>query len=170
MTTVLVQDADFGTVALGWYSGALCLCILGNKAGEMLQKRLTIWESMEVAGDSAVEQASRLALVAFKHNARDDFPPMVLVGTAFQHVVWHALLQIEYGTTASYRDIAQRLGRGGPRSVGTAVGKNPISLFVPCHRVIGTDGGLCGYAWGLALKKKLLHLENCPVVPPIPIT
>jgi methylated-DNA-[protein]-cysteine S-methyltransferase len=86
--------------------------------------------------------------------------PLDLVGTPFQVGVWHALLAIEPGRTCSYGDIARRLGRPtAGRAVGAAVGRNPISVIVPCHRVVGSDGALTGYAGGLERKTALLRLE-----------
>jgi methylated-DNA-[protein]-cysteine S-methyltransferase len=82
-------------------------------------------------------------------------------GTEFQKTVWRALLDIPYGETCSYRDIAQRIGRPkAMRAVGAANGRNPISIISPCHRVIGASGELVGYAGGLPVKIKLLALER----------
>lgn len=81
-------------------------------------------------------------------------------GTAFQKRVWAALQEIPYGETVSYAQIAERIGCKSPRAVGAAVGKNPISILIPCHRVIGSDGSLTGYAGGIERKKALLRLEN----------
>ncbi len=84
-----------------------------------------------------------------------------LDGTAFQKQVWAALREIPYGETRTYRDIAEAIGRSKAcRAVGLANNKNPILLIVPCHRVIGANGGLVGYAGGLAMKAHLLRLEN----------
>ncbi|MCL4482449.1 MAG: methylated-DNA--[protein]-cysteine S-methyltransferase [Bacteroidetes bacterium] len=81
-------------------------------------------------------------------------------GTGFQKKVWDQLLKVEYGTTKSYRDIAVELGSAlNTRAVGAANGKNPISIIVPCHRIIGTSGKLVGYAGGLDRKKWLLLHE-----------
>ncbi|PZF86481.1 methylated-DNA--[protein]-cysteine S-methyltransferase [Jiangella anatolica] len=86
--------------------------------------------------------------------------PLSPVGTPFQRQVWDALLAIPYGETRSYREIAEQLGRPtASRAVGAANGRNPISVVVPCHRVIGTSGVLTGYAWGLERKRALLDLE-----------
>ena len=79
-------------------------------------------------------------------------------GTQFQ--VWDELLKIPYGTTDTYGAIARRL-HSGSQAVGGAVGHNPISIIIPCHRVLGTDGSLTGYAAGLAVKEKLLEIEGC---------
>jgi methylated-DNA-[protein]-cysteine S-methyltransferase len=83
-----------------------------------------------------------------------------LEGTAFQRSVWEALLAIPFGKTESYGELAERIGRPGAfRAVGLANGRNPVSIIVPCHRVIGADGSLTGYGWGTERKRWLLDLE-----------
>ncbi|GHS90244.1 methylated-DNA--protein-cysteine methyltransferase [Synergistales bacterium] len=88
--------------------------------------------------------------------------PVSLDGTPFQMRVWKELLKIPYGETVSYGDIAHalKLGGLGARAVGGAVGRNPVSVIVPCHRVIGKDGSLTGYGGGIDKKKSLLGLEG----------
>ena len=87
--------------------------------------------------------------------------PLLLVGTEFQKSVWQGLLQIPFGTTASYKELAQNIdNKTAVRAVASAVGANAISIFIPCHRIIGADGSLTGYAGGLEAKKKLLALEQ----------
>jgi methylated-DNA-[protein]-cysteine S-methyltransferase len=87
--------------------------------------------------------------------------PVLLRGTAFQRAVWSALQGIPRGATASYAAIAQRIGApAAVRAVGAAVGRNPVSIIVPCHRVVGSDGSLTGYAGGLPRKIRLLRLEG----------
>ena len=82
-------------------------------------------------------------------------------GTAFQQQVWQQLSKIDFGDTCSYADIAQRINNPkAVRAVGAANGKNPISIVVPCHRVIGSNGSLTGYAWGTPIKAGLLQLEG----------
>jgi methylated-DNA-[protein]-cysteine S-methyltransferase len=84
-----------------------------------------------------------------------------LHGTLFQRAVWRALLGIPLGRTRTYGEIAAEVGHGAvPRATGTAVGRNPVSILVPCHRVIGADGSLTGYAGGLARKEHLLQHEG----------
>lgn len=86
--------------------------------------------------------------------------PLNPSGTDFQREVWRALRAIPYGEVRSYRDIADQIGRpGASRAVGMANGRNPISIIVPCHRVIGASGHLTGYGGGLDRKRQLLHLE-----------
>ncbi|MGI6688404.1 MAG: methylated-DNA--[protein]-cysteine S-methyltransferase [Christensenellales bacterium] len=96
-------------------------------------------------------------------------PPLAPQGSPYQQAVWQALLAIPRGQTASYGDIARQLSAASgkassPRAVGSAVGCNPISILIPCHRVVGKDGRLTGYAGGIQRKRQLLALEG--VLPP----
>jgi methylated-DNA-[protein]-cysteine S-methyltransferase len=107
--------------------------------------------------------AARSQLQAYFAGELKDFDlPLAAVGTPFQQKVWEALCQIGYGETATYGEIARRLGLppGASRAVGLANGRNPIAIVVPCHRVIGSKGKLVGYAGGLDRKQKLLSLES----------
>ena len=90
-----------------------------------------------------------------------DVPLDLSGGTAFQQAVWQALLTLPPGTTASYGQISHRIGKpAAVRAVGAAVGRNPVSIIVPCHRVVGANGSLTGYAGGLDRKTALLALEG----------
>jgi len=87
--------------------------------------------------------------------------PIEMHGTPFQKFVWESLLQVSFGETKTYADIANELGKPtASRAVGGAVGKNPISIIVPCHRIVGTSGKLTGFAGGIEAKKQLLELER----------
>ncbi|MEV8589232.1 methylated-DNA--[protein]-cysteine S-methyltransferase [Streptomyces sp. NPDC051180] len=87
--------------------------------------------------------------------------PLKLIGTPFQLRVWERLLRIPYGETRTYGELAEELGSpGASRAVGLANGKNPVSIIVPCHRVIGAGGGLTGYGGGLDRKQRLLAFES----------
>ena len=87
--------------------------------------------------------------------------PLDLQGTEFQTKVWESLLGIPFGKTLSYSEIARRIGKPkASRAVGAAVGRNPIAIIVPCHRIIGASGQLTGFAGGLEIKEKLLKLEG----------
>lgn len=86
--------------------------------------------------------------------------PIAFKGTPFQESVWKELLNIPYGETRTYKELAEKVGcPKGPRAVGGALNKNPIAIIVPCHRVVGSDGNLVGFAGGIELKDKLLKLE-----------
>ncbi|MDR0520071.1 MAG: methylated-DNA--[protein]-cysteine S-methyltransferase [Clostridiales Family XIII bacterium] len=86
--------------------------------------------------------------------------PLAPNGSAFRWSVWEELLAIPYGEVATYGDIAERIGCKSAQAVGGAVGHNPISIIIPCHRVVGQNGSLTGYAGGLDRKRKLLELEG----------
>ncbi len=106
------------------------------------------------------DEALRWLSVYFSGREPDFTPPLRLRGTAFQRAVWQELLTVPYGRTMSYGELARRLGTASARAVGGAVGRNPVSLIVPCHRVLGADGRLTGYAGGLERKRYLLRLEG----------
>lgn len=109
-----------------------------------------------------VLQQTCIQLSAYFAGERRDFdlPLDMTGGTAFQQAVWRALLSLPFGATASYAEIARRIGKpGAVRAVGAANGRNPISIIVPCHRVIAGSGALTGYAGGLNNKKILLAFE-----------
>ncbi|MEZ4554071.1 MAG: methylated-DNA--[protein]-cysteine S-methyltransferase [Dehalococcoidia bacterium] len=112
-----------------------------------------------VASREAVEE-----LRGYFAGKRETFDlPLAPKGTPFQQAVWGALLDIPYGETSTYGAVARRIGRpSGPRAVGMAIGRNPISVVVPCHRVVGANGTLTGYGGGLDRKEWLLALEGLP--------
>ena len=97
----------------------------------------------------------------FNKGRREFDLPLAPGGTPFQQKVWEQLQTVSYGHTASYLDIAKKLGdTNATRAVGLANGKNPIAVIIPCHRIVGTDGSLTGYAGGLKRKKWLLEHES----------
>lgn len=97
----------------------------------------------------------------FKGDRKIFTVPLKPDGTDFQQKVWKTLTEIPYGQTISYGEIAEKIGKpGGARAVGNANNKNPIAIIIPCHRVIGANGSLTGYAAGLNIKKQLLSLEK----------
>ena len=111
-------------------------------------------------------QADRWLALYFGGKVPDFLPPLAPEGTPFQKAVWEILLTIPYGKTMSYGEIARKMAkrrgvsRMAAQAVGGAVGHNPISLMIPCHRVIGADGSLTGFGGGLAVKEKLLRMES----------
>ncbi len=95
--------------------------------------------------------------------------PLVLRGSEFQKQVWRSLAQIPFAETTSYGELAKKLGRPrAARAVGAANGQNPIAIVLPCHRVIGRDGSLTGYAGGLEIKRELLRFEREAAAPTLP--
>ena len=119
------------------------------------------------SGDNAVLAATRHWLDTY-FAGRDPgaLPPLHLLGTPFQQCIWKLLQQIPYGATVTYGQLAERAARKlkkdhmAPRAVGSAVGRNPVAILVPCHRVIGKNGSLTGYAYGIDKKAALLELEK----------
>lgn len=111
-------------------------------------------------------EAKRWLDIYFAGSQPDFFPPLHLTGSLFRQSVWEMLLQIPYGQTTTYGEIARQLAkkrglaRVSAQAVGGAVGHNEISVIIPCHRVVGTNGSLTGYAGGMDRKVKLLELEH----------
>ncbi len=112
-----------------------------------------------------IEETCRFLDCYFSYAIPVDYPKMELEGTSFQKEVWKLLLEIPYGKTVTYGDLARKMAvkrnkdKMSSQAIGQAVSKNPISIIVPCHRVIGTNGNLVGYAGGIDKKKSLLELE-----------
>ena len=110
---------------------------------------------------ATVVEAARQLAEYFAGHRRQFQVPISLQGTDFQRRVWEQVLAVPYGTLASYQDIADALGNpNATRAVGAANGQNPIAILVPCHRIVGSDGGLTGYGGGLWRKEYLLRHEG----------
>lgn len=154
-------DTRFGPVA-AWLDirGAL-LRLLFNPTPEQLAAHACPRD------DAALVEVAR-QLAEYQAGERQAFDlPLAPQGTPFQQQVWAALREIPYGHTVSYGELARALGNpDGARAVGRANATNPIALIVPCHRVLGTDGSLTGYAGGLPLKAALLRFELERSAPP----
>lgn len=105
-------------------------------------------------------ETARWLDVYFSGKDPDILPPLHPQGSPFRQAVWNILLTIPRGQTMTYGEIARRLGVRSAQAVGGAVGHNPISILIPCHRVVGSDGSLTGYAGGLDRKARLLQLEG----------
>ncbi len=149
MDTCVVLDSPVGKLTLTCGEG----CITGLHFGEAPRGERV---------ETALSKAAARQLAEYFAGTRQDFDlPLDPRGTPFQRAVWAALHTIPYGQTRSYADIAAQVGSPkGYRAVGMANHKNPIAIFIPCHRVVGRDGSLTGYAGGLAVKEKLLALEK----------
>lgn len=150
-----ILSTEFGDFAVAVDSdGALAAIALGGET--------TL--AQYLPGDSLVRDERRAApaLAALKDWLAGSSAPAIALaprGTPFRQQVWAELLKIPHGQTRTYGEIAQTVG-GSPRGVGSAVGANPIPLLIPCHRVIGADGSLTGFALGLELKRRLLEREG----------
>jgi methylated-DNA-[protein]-cysteine S-methyltransferase len=154
----------YGELILGSYMDQLCLCDWKyRRSRESIDRRIRegLKASFVEAGSMVIEK-SKDQLQEYFSGARKDFDlPILLVGSEFQKQVWKALLEIPYGKTQSYINLARRLGdEKAIRAVARANGENALSIIIPCHRILGSDGSLTGYAGGLRVKKKLLQLEG----------
>ncbi len=146
---------EYGRFAVAAFDGAVTHLLLPNAEAPAPRDGASETDTA-LAGEAVRQLAEYLA------GDRDRFDlPYNPAGTDFQRAVWFALLDIDYGQTASYSDLARTVGRPhAVRAVGAANGANPIAVFLPCHRVIGADGSLTGYGGGLELKRALLSLES----------
>ncbi|MCO4846167.1 MAG: methylated-DNA--[protein]-cysteine S-methyltransferase [Sulfurovum sp.] len=153
-----------GEMILGSYDNKLCMADWRyRKNRESIDKRVQKGlNATFVEGESSVLKFAKEELEAYFKGLRITFDiPLLLVGTEFQKSVWQGLLQLPFGATASYRELAQNIdNKTAVRAVASATGANAISIFIPCHRIIGSDGSLTGYTGGLEAKKKLLALEK----------
>jgi methylated-DNA-[protein]-cysteine S-methyltransferase len=125
--------------------------------------KLTLLSKNELTTDrSQIIKETRIQIHNYLHRKLIKFTlPFILNGTPFQKSVWHELMNIPFGKTASYSDIASRIGKpNAVRAVGTANSKNTIAIIIPCHRVISKGGDIAGYAGGVETKRALLQLEN----------
>ncbi len=118
--------------------------------------------SISQPDDAVIEQTCR-QLASYFERRRTEFELTLDIasGSPFQRAVWKALLDVPYGETISYAELARRVGKpGSARAVGAAVGTNPIPIIIPCHRIIGSNGSLTGFGGGLPRKRWLLEIEN----------
>ena len=164
--TIIVKDyrSPLGVLTLGDYDGLLCLCDWKYRAKRDLIDRRVLdgLDACYKDGESPLLSAAIKQLEDYLSGSRKGFTlPLLTVGSAFQKKVWDELLKIPYGSTISYYELSERLGDPlAIRAVSVANGSNALSIFIPCHRVIGSDGDLTGYAGGIPAKHKLLKLEG----------
>ena len=153
-----------GDLLLGSFEGKLCLCDWMAEEHKPLADRRLERSLNAVMTDIPSEITAKAAqeLDEYFAGGRKTFDlPLLFVGTEFQEKVWNTLLEVPYGETRSYGWMAEMIGNPkAVRAVGTANGSNSISIFAPCHRIIGSNGSLTGYGGGLPAKKFLLELEG----------
>ena len=156
--------APCGDLLLGSFNGKLCLCDwAAEKRHESVRRRLQrILQAGFEEGTSDIIREAEIQLDEYFNRRRTVFDvPLLFVGTDFQKTVWRSLAGIPYGRTLSYSALARRIGSPkAVRAVANANGANALSIFAPCHRVVGNDGSLTGYGGGLAAKKFLLDMER----------
>lgn len=157
-------ESPCGVLTLGSLGDSLCLCDweAGKRRGHVDKRLSGMLDADFEEGTSEVIEKAAGQLDEFFAGRRKAFNvPLLLVGTDFQKTVWRELLKIPFGTTVSYGEMARRIGMPkAVRAVANANGANALSLFVPCHRVIGSNHSLTGYAGGLDVKRVLLEREG----------
>ena len=156
-------DSPCGALLLGDYNGQLCLCdwILPMRQTLVLNRVSRVFDAICTDGKTPLIEHAVVQLDEYFKGERRGFDlPVIMNGTDFQQRVWQELLQIPYGETISYLHLANCIGRPrAVRAVASACGANVMSIITPCHRVIGHDGTVTGYAGGVEAKRFLLELE-----------
>lgn len=157
-------EAPCGGLLLGAYGDELCLCDwqVERHRGLIDRRLVKVLKADMQEGSSAVIERAVTQLDEYFAGERREFDvPLMFVGTEFQKRVWRELLNVPYGATVSYGEMARRIGMPtAVRAVANANGANSISIFAPCHRVIGSDNSLTGYGGGIEAKRWLLELEG----------
>ena len=159
-------ESPCGLLLLGSFGDKLCLCDWqGEKHRDHVDRRLKrmLCAEFEVGTSEVIEKAARQLDEFFAGKRKEFDVPLLFVGTDFQKAVWNKLLEIPFGKTVSYGEMAQRIGMSkAVRAVANANGANSISIFAPCHRVIGSDRSLTGYGGGFRLKSSCLNWNPNP--------
>ncbi|WP_022728015.1 methylated-DNA--[protein]-cysteine S-methyltransferase [Fodinicurvata sediminis] len=157
-----LAPSALGELLLAATEHGLCFIALGTDSQSLEQElHADFPKADELRRDQAAVEEPLAEVLAYLEGQMPHFDlPLDIRATAFQRRVWNELVAIPYGETRSYADIAVRLGLPkAQRAVGRACGSNPVSLVIPCHRVLRSDGGLGGYRWGVARKRRLLRQE-----------
>ena len=158
------HKTSIGELLLGSFEDKLCLLDYRHR-----KKRSSVDKRIQTAAKAGyVEQSDKVIDTAKQQvdeylsgNRRTFDIPLLMFGTDFQKQVWNALLKVPYGVTSNYLQLAKSINNEkAVRAVASANGANAMSIIIPCHRIIGSDGSLVGYAGGLTAKKRLLNLEN----------
>ncbi len=143
------------------YDSPLGMLTMTSKGESLTELRFSEKSLTTLTPIVPVLDATRRWLDSYFKGEKPDFTPqMAPFGTLFQRRVWTELLSIPYGQTVTYGDIARRIDCKSAQAVGCAVGRNPIAIIIPCHRVVGSNGSLTGYAYGLERKRQLIMSEQ----------
>jgi methylated-DNA-[protein]-cysteine S-methyltransferase len=141
--------------------GKMAIAETAGKLSQLYFPTDVIPENVEIIETSLINEAFSQLNAYFAGELKQFSLPLAPIGTDFMQTVWKALLDVPYGETASYKQIAEKMGNPkAVRAVGMANNKNPLPIFIPCHRIIGSNGKLVGYAGGLEMKENLLNLEK----------
>ncbi|UYP45832.1 Methylated-DNA--protein-cysteine methyltransferase [Candidatus Lokiarchaeum ossiferum] len=165
-TEVIMKEVDTPLGVIVFASSPKGLCLLDfkyRKSFPTILKRIEkLYGTNKIQGTSSfIEQAEQQLQRYLLGQLQQFTVPLDIRGSIFQLKVWQALLQIKYGKTVSYLDIAKKINQPeAVRAVANANGQNGIAIIIPCHRVIGSDGSLTGYGGGLPIKKRLLQIES----------
>lgn len=156
-----VGESSLGQVLVAQTRTGVCAILLGDDPGELTRElRRRFPDADLTAGDSAAEAVLKTVIRFVEEPCGGLDLPLDMRGTAFQRRVWAALREIPAGQTASYLEIAQRIGSpGSSRAVAGACAANSIAVVIPCHRVVRANGNLSGYRWGVGRKQALLERE-----------
>ena len=161
------HPSPFGTALVMVTKRGLCGLAFSDpgKEAASLKDMRSRWKNARYVEDSAAT-ADIAARIFQSERWKPDAPlRVVLIGTDFEVRVWETLLKVPLGRAATYSDVARKIGKANaPRAVGAAVGKNPISFVVPCHRIVGVSGALTGYHWGLTRKRAMLGWEQAKLI------
>ncbi|KON80605.1 methylated-DNA--[protein]-cysteine S-methyltransferase [Azoarcus sp. PA01] len=156
-----IGECSLGAILVAASARGVCAILIGDNAARLaddLQGRFP--RAMLIGGDAGLEQTVAAVVRFVEAPALGLDLPLDIRGTAFQQRVWQALREIPAGRTASYAEIAQRLGAPkAVRAVAGACAANPLAVAIPCHRVVRNDGQLSGYRWGIERKRALLDRE-----------
>jgi methylated-DNA-[protein]-cysteine S-methyltransferase len=159
-----IYKSTFGELLLGEYEEQLCLVDWNyrSKRQQVDDRLKSFFKAEYVEQLTSLHQKAIDQLKEYADRKRTEFNlPLIFAGTAFQQKVWNELLKVPFGKSISYLELSRRLGdEKAIRAVASANGANAISILVPCHRIIGSNGELTGYAGGTAVKHKLLQLEG----------
>ena len=161
---ILYHKTSIGELILGSYEGKLCLLDFRyRKMRQVIDNRIKSGLEAEfILQDDEILKLTRQQLDEYLAGRRTGFDvPLLLIGSDFQKAVWNALMQVSYGKTATYLDLARVVGNEkAVRAVAGANGANAIAIIIPCHRILGSNGELVGYGGGLPVKQRLLDLEQ----------
>lgn len=154
-----------GTLYFSYYASPIGLIEIVGTEAAIRELNFVDSRMPDAADHPNVKEASRQVAEYFEGKRRQFDLRLELYGTDFQRRVWNQLLKVPFGQTASYQDVALGIGKpAAVRAVGAANGRNPAAIIVPCHRIIGKNGGLVGYGSGLWRKEWLLRHEGCLLI------